>query len=99
MNENRHRPIQFSLRSLLGLTLVVSVAFSLWRSVGLEIALLIVVLIVATKCIAASNDANRDRIEKPLLALAAVMSCLILPFLFVVTFLRLALVALAWFYG
>ena len=85
--ESSYRPLQFSLRSLFLFTSVACVVLSIGGAAGAVWMLLLVVHIVLIKLIEADCRMNRDQVRKPLLALAAFFSLVILPLVFVPTFL------------
>jgi len=81
--DNRRRRFQFTLRGLLGLTLVVSVLLSMGRYIGPMLSVLLVVQMLALKRLETDLVADSYGFKYPGLSFAGCISVVILPFAFV----------------
>ena len=82
-DHNHRRRFQFTIRGLLGLTLVVSVLLSMGPYIGPALAVLLVVQMAALKRLETDLVADSYGFKYPGLSLAGCISVAILPFAFV----------------
>jgi hypothetical protein len=90
----RRRRFQFTIRGLLGLTLVVSVLLSMGPRIGPALAVLLVVQMLALKKLENDLVADSYGFKYPGISAAGCASIFVLPFAFATTL----LLVLAWFF-
>ena len=81
-DRNHRRPFQFTIRGLLGLTLVVSVLLSMGPYIGPALSVLLVVQMLALKRLETDLVADSYGFKYPGLSLAGCISVFILPVAF-----------------